>query len=52
MGAGDRIKFYRASDLSLGFGAARFPYAVTIYVRILLWGVSIGFGKPYDFKKD
>lgn len=48
MGSGDRIKFYRAGSFGLGVYAARFPFALTLNMHVLMWVVSIGFGRAYD----
>lgn len=48
MGSGDRVKFWRSDEFGLGFGVSRFPFAVTIWLRLTFWGASIGFGKGYD----
>lgn len=48
MGSGDRITVYRARSFGLGFTVSTFPFAVTLNAQVLLWGVSVGFGKGYD----
>lgn len=48
MGSGDKFSVWRAQGVGLGFSVSRFPFALTISVHLLLWGVSLGFGKGYD----
>lgn len=48
MGSGDRIKFTTSETLGLGLYASRFPFALTIGVHVLMWHLTIGFGKGYD----
>ena len=48
MGAGKKFTAYSTGSLGLGFSVGRFPFALTINVQVLMWGVSLGFGKGYD----
>lgn len=48
MGSGSRLKFYRNDEFGIGFGVSRFPFAVTIWMRLTFWNASIGLGKGYD----
>lgn len=48
MGSGKRFTAHSTSFIGLGFAIGRFPFALTINVHILLWCVSLGFGKGYD----
>lgn len=48
MGSGDRITVYRTGSFGVGVAVARFPFALTINVQVLCWGLSIGFWKGYD----
>ena len=48
MGSGSRFKFYRNDEFGIGFGVARFPFAVTIWLRLTFWSAFIGIGKSYD----
>lgn len=48
MGSGDRLQVYWAGSFGLGFSVARFPFALTLNLQVLLWCLSIGFGKGYD----
>jgi hypothetical protein len=48
MGSGDRISVWRTEGFGIGLNVSRFPFSVTISAQVLLWGVSIGFGKGYD----
>lgn len=48
MGSGDRVTFYPARSFGLGVSVSRFPFALTFTAHLLLWGVSVGFGKGYD----
>ena len=48
MGSGSRLEFHRSDEFAIGFGVSRFPFAVTIWVHVMFWNASIGFGKAYD----
>ncbi len=48
MGSGDRVKCYPTGAFGFGLNFALFPYAVTLNIMFLFWGLSIGFGKAYD----
>lgn len=48
MGSGEKFTYGWTGSFGLGFGIARFPFAVTITANVLFWYVSIGFGKGYD----
>jgi hypothetical protein len=48
MGSGDKFKVWRSDGFGLGFNVSRFPFALTFNVHVLLWGISLGFGKGYD----
>lgn len=48
MGSGDRLTLHRAGCFGLGFSVARFPFSLTLNFQVLLWCLSVGFGKGYD----
>jgi hypothetical protein len=49
MGSGQRFRFYSNADgLGVGVYVSRFPFALTINVRLLFWGFQLAFGKGYD----
>lgn len=48
MGSGNRFEVYKVSGMGLGFNVSRFPFAVTIHLHLLMWGMDLGFGKGYD----
>lgn len=48
MGSGSRLKLYRNDEFGLGFGLARFPFALTIWFRLFFWNAMVGLGKGYD----
>lgn len=48
MGSGNKFSVWRSDGFGLGLNVSRFPFALTVSVHLLLWGVSIGFGKGYD----
>jgi hypothetical protein len=48
MGSGSRFVFQQTEALGLGFSVTRFPFSVTVNVHILLWHMSVGFGRGYD----
>jgi hypothetical protein len=48
MGSGNKFQVWKADGFGLGFSISRFPFALTISVSLLFWGVSLGFGKGYD----
>ena len=48
MGSGDRIPLHWARSFGLGFSVAKFPFSVTLNFQVLLWCLSVGFGKGYD----
>lgn len=48
MGSGERFEVFRSDGVGFGFYVSRFPFSLTINLNLLLWVVSIGFGKGYD----
>lgn len=48
MGSGDRVVLQRTEAFGFGVNLSRFPFAVTLGIHLLLWHLSIGFGKGYD----
>lgn len=48
MGSGSRFKLYRSGGFNIGFGVSRMPFAVTVWLGLTFWNVSIGLGKAYD----
>lgn len=48
MGSGKRFEVWSSEAFGIGLNVARFPFALTISVHLLVWGISVGFGKGYD----
>lgn len=53
MGSGSRLQFYPLGlggdwCFSLGLSLSSFPFALTVSVNFMFWGMSLGLGRAYD----